>query len=375
MTVIDWLLDSEPSIRWQVMRDLAHKQADVVAAERSRIATEGWGGRLLALPGVRRPMGRQALVARLDRHLPRPGAPAADGARSRQRAGATGPSVSSVSRSPGETPTSRVRGQTTTFFDGEVEPCINGNTVATGAYFGVDMTPLVDPAPRRAAPGRRLELRGRERRDGLVDGDDGQCARGPAGVRRREWKRRRGRGRPAPWRGLPARARPVPPEVHWRGHQFTLAALLVPALVPLRRPARARVPARGRGQARRARWTRRLGSSRATVGQTAAGRSRTSTRARSTSRWRRARARRAAGTPSARCACSTGTGRPDRPQVPPGTSRCLVAGMADLRRRNAGTPVPACGPNSCRRRRARRTGPSRWRCPAHTMSNPSMPAG
>jgi hypothetical protein len=30
------------------------------------------------------------------------------------------------------------------FFAGEVEPCINGNVVATGAYFGVDMTPLVD---------------------------------------------------------------------------------------------------------------------------------------------------------------------------------------------------------------------------------------
>ena len=30
------------------------------------------------------------------------------------------------------------------FFEGEVEPCINGNTVATGAYFGVDMTPLVE---------------------------------------------------------------------------------------------------------------------------------------------------------------------------------------------------------------------------------------
>ncbi len=30
------------------------------------------------------------------------------------------------------------------FFEGEVEPCINGNVVATGSYFGVDMTPLVD---------------------------------------------------------------------------------------------------------------------------------------------------------------------------------------------------------------------------------------
>src|SRR5262245_49860855 len=30
------------------------------------------------------------------------------------------------------------------YFDGEVEPCINGRTIETGAYFGVDMTPLVD---------------------------------------------------------------------------------------------------------------------------------------------------------------------------------------------------------------------------------------
>src|SRR6187551_3783035 len=49
MTVLDWLLDSDPSIRWQVMRDLTHEPADVVAAERSRVATEGWGARLLAL--------------------------------------------------------------------------------------------------------------------------------------------------------------------------------------------------------------------------------------------------------------------------------------------------------------------------------------
>src|SRR6478609_8097857 len=49
MTVIDWLLDSDPSIRWQVLRDLTEQPADVVAAERSRVANEGWGARLLAL--------------------------------------------------------------------------------------------------------------------------------------------------------------------------------------------------------------------------------------------------------------------------------------------------------------------------------------
>jgi hypothetical protein len=51
MTVLDWLLDSDPAIRWQVLRDLADAPADVVAAERSRVANEGWGARLLALQG------------------------------------------------------------------------------------------------------------------------------------------------------------------------------------------------------------------------------------------------------------------------------------------------------------------------------------
>jgi hypothetical protein len=49
MTVVDWLLDSDPAIRWQVMRDLTDAPAETVAAERSRVATEGWGARLLAL--------------------------------------------------------------------------------------------------------------------------------------------------------------------------------------------------------------------------------------------------------------------------------------------------------------------------------------
>ena len=49
MTVIDWLLDSDPSIRWQVMRDLTRGPAGEIAAERARVATEGLGARLLAL--------------------------------------------------------------------------------------------------------------------------------------------------------------------------------------------------------------------------------------------------------------------------------------------------------------------------------------
>lgn len=51
MAVLDWLLDSDPAIRWQVLRDLVDASPDVVAAERARVANEGWGARLLALQG------------------------------------------------------------------------------------------------------------------------------------------------------------------------------------------------------------------------------------------------------------------------------------------------------------------------------------
>ena len=49
--LMQWLLDSDPSIRWQVMRDLTQEPGETVAAERSRVASEGWGARLLALQG------------------------------------------------------------------------------------------------------------------------------------------------------------------------------------------------------------------------------------------------------------------------------------------------------------------------------------
>ena len=60
--MLDWLLDSDPSIRWQVLRDLTDAPAEEVLAERARVATEGWGARLLALQGDGRPMGRRHLL-------------------------------------------------------------------------------------------------------------------------------------------------------------------------------------------------------------------------------------------------------------------------------------------------------------------------
>jgi hypothetical protein len=151
MTVIDWLLDSDPSIRWQVMRDLAHEPADVIAAERSRVATEGWGARLL---GLQAPDGRWAgrpwshewtdtfHVLELLRRFGLD--PASEGAR--QAVGLVREHV--TWRDPDfVTPWAD-----NPFFEGEVEPCINGNVVATGSYFGVDMAPLVDRLLREQLP-------------------------------------------------------------------------------------------------------------------------------------------------------------------------------------------------------------------------------
>lgn len=49
MSVIDWLLDGDPAIRWQVLGDLTNASPDDVAAERAQVEHDGWGAHLPAL--------------------------------------------------------------------------------------------------------------------------------------------------------------------------------------------------------------------------------------------------------------------------------------------------------------------------------------
>jgi len=139
--VIQWLLDSDPSIRWQVMRDLISSPAEEVAAERARVATEGAGARLLSLQASDGRWGGAAWnrgwnstmhVLMLLRDLGLD--PASDQARratelvrDRVTWKGCGPRECDVNA----------------FFDGEVEPCINGQVAAVGAYFGQDVRGLV----------------------------------------------------------------------------------------------------------------------------------------------------------------------------------------------------------------------------------------
>ena len=158
MDVVAWLLDSDPAIRWQVMRDLTDAPEEDVAAERARVASEKWGARLLALQ--RRdgqwdggtPTFTSTVAAQWWRSLPL------------ERQGTLFPEWTSTAwslmllRNFGLDPASagarhgvrlvrehcRWEHDGEPFFAGEVEPCINGKVVALGAYFGEDVRGIVD---------------------------------------------------------------------------------------------------------------------------------------------------------------------------------------------------------------------------------------
>jgi hypothetical protein len=146
MIVLDWLLDSDPAIRWQVLRDLTDASADEVAAERARITTVGWGAQLLA---ARDADGQWAGGACF------PGDFRGDFSAG-QPWTSTFPTLTLL-RDFGVDPDAEAIRETVAlvrencrwehagqrFFDGEVEPCINGRTAAVGAYFGVDVAGIV----------------------------------------------------------------------------------------------------------------------------------------------------------------------------------------------------------------------------------------
>lgn len=134
--IVKWLLESDPAIRWQVMRDLTDGSEEAIAAARSRIASEGWGAQLLALqsprgqwgpdddPGWMTTVDALALLKTLGLD---PGSAEARLAVDRVREHVTW-------RQLDDRP----------FFEGETEACINGRILAAGAYFGANCDRLVD---------------------------------------------------------------------------------------------------------------------------------------------------------------------------------------------------------------------------------------
>lgn len=136
--VVAWLLDADPAIRWQVLRDLAGSPDDAVTAERARVAQEGWGKALLAAQrpdgnwgdGVAIPLWWTNLYTLV--YL---------------RDLGVDPASAEVRRAIDQVSSSVTWGEwhgNSPFFAGESEPCINGRVVALGAYFGERTDGLVD---------------------------------------------------------------------------------------------------------------------------------------------------------------------------------------------------------------------------------------
>jgi hypothetical protein len=134
--VMKWLLDSDPAVRWQVLRDLTDESDEGIAAERARVATEGWGAQLLDLQSPRGQWGADddegwmttvhTLTLLKDFGVD-PSNERTRAAIDRVREGLTWVPL-------GDRP----------FFDGETEPCLNGKILGAGAYFGVASNGLVD---------------------------------------------------------------------------------------------------------------------------------------------------------------------------------------------------------------------------------------
>ncbi len=157
--VIDWLLDADPAIRWQAMRDVLDLPASTWEPERARVATEGWGARLFAHQDED---GQWAGGAHFPADFAWPGPETFQG-----------PGQPWLGEGQPWTSTSHVLAQLREFgidpeaermqrtveliagncrweyddlpyWGGEVEPCINGALVANGTYLGVDMAPVVE---------------------------------------------------------------------------------------------------------------------------------------------------------------------------------------------------------------------------------------
>jgi hypothetical protein len=141
-SVIRWLLDADPAVRWQVQQDVIGASGDTVAAERARVATEGAGAHLLSLQGADGRWGGAAwnrgwdstmhvLMLLREMGLDPASAPARD-------------ALDRVSDHVTWQGCGPPQCDHHTFFEGETEPCINGQVAAVGAYFGQNVRGLVD---------------------------------------------------------------------------------------------------------------------------------------------------------------------------------------------------------------------------------------
>ena len=146
MNVVGWLLEGDPAIRWQALRDLTNASADDVAAERARVEHEGWGARLLELedPDGLWAGGACFPASYRGGEAGQPWTATMNTLQTLQLLGLDPASESARRAIVLVAENGRWEHAGQRYFDGEVEPCINGRTIEAGAYFGVDVATLVE---------------------------------------------------------------------------------------------------------------------------------------------------------------------------------------------------------------------------------------
>ena len=139
MSARDWLLESDPAIRWQAMRDLTDSPPATIAIERARVPHEGLAAAILTLQrpdgSWRREGAPTWLTTLFTLQLLRatgisPTTPEVEGAIAQLE------STLRWDCTPGNWDLRPVKETGNLFFEGEVEPCINGGVLALGGYFG-----------------------------------------------------------------------------------------------------------------------------------------------------------------------------------------------------------------------------------------------
>ena len=138
MDTIGWLLDSEPSIRWQAMRDLADASPAEIATERAKVSREGVGAEILTCQepdgSWRRDNSPAWLTTLFTLLLLR--ATGVDRAEPGVESAVALLASSLRWNNAGCWELRAAECGGNLFFEGEVEPCINGGVLALGAYFG-----------------------------------------------------------------------------------------------------------------------------------------------------------------------------------------------------------------------------------------------
>lgn len=147
-TVLDWLLSGDPALRWQVERDLIGAPPEVWEATRSRVATEGFGAELLAhqdadgqwAGGAFFPAG---FFGSAESEAPgQPWVATTWVLKDLREWGVDASVLAGTAQLLAAN--SRWEYEDLPYWGGEVDVCINSYTLASGAWLGVDVSPLAD---------------------------------------------------------------------------------------------------------------------------------------------------------------------------------------------------------------------------------------